>query len=586
VAVRTFVSNELIITVTTFITFACIRFCFNQGRRWLQASVVINLILISVFGAKLIHVFGLTTNVGNVFYAMVFFAAQLLVEHFGKEEGRRSVWLGLSAVGFFIFIGQLTVLYAGIPEASAATDAISMLFHFAPRLATASLVAYLFAQSLNIELYSYLRNLGWSIGTRSLTATAAGQFVDSVLFFSIAFGGTVSADVLFQSMSAGFIIKLSIGLLSVPFLYTTHISRSKKEILEEEAEAVISSIGDGIIITDEEGRIITVNKACEEMLGIAESELAGKLMVDAIKRYDESDNPIANEERTITKALEGQKVVTSMTRHAYFKRRDGSRFPVRIVVTPVIIDRAMMGAVEVFQDVSEEKKIDNMRKDFLSLASHQLRTPLAGMRWMIETLRKEIFGTMNQKQRKYLSNLYTINIQMIQMVTDMLNVLHIESGTIRVSKQWFPVVSVCKEVVSVMEPAAKERNVKIQVHVSDTALIDINSDVTLVKTILESLVSNAVNYSRARGKVVLDAHEHGEEVVISVQDNGIGIPEDEQKRIFERFYRASNAKHFRVDGTGLGLYIASVLAEKIGARLSFESSPGKGSTFYLHIQKR
>src|SRR5258708_4996057 len=133
-------SNELIFIITIIVIFGFIRYCFFEGRRWLQASVVVNLILISVFGAKLISVFGVVTNVGNIFYAMVFFATQLLVEHYGKDEGRKAVWIGLSFVVFFVAMGQLTVRYIGVAESAAASRAIDTLFTFTPRVALASIV--------------------------------------------------------------------------------------------------------------------------------------------------------------------------------------------------------------------------------------------------------------------------------------------------------------------------------------------------------------------------------------------------------------------------------------------------------------
>ncbi len=172
-------NNEIIFVVTAVGIFASIRYCFFQGRRYLQASIVINLILISVFGAKLIDAFGLVTNVGNIFYAMVFFAGQLLVEHYGKKEGRRSIWLGLASILFFVAVGQLTVAYTGVPEGAKASQAIATLFSFTPRLALASMLAYVCAQSLNLGLYSYLRTgKKTKLWLRSIVSTL------SVLFFS------------------------------------------------------------------------------------------------------------------------------------------------------------------------------------------------------------------------------------------------------------------------------------------------------------------------------------------------------------------------------------------------------------------
>ena len=204
-------SNELIFIITTVGIFGFVLYCFLRGRRWLHAAIVINLIMISVFGAKLVNIFGGVTNVGNIFYVAVFFAGQLLVEHYGIKEGKRSVWLGFFSVLFFVIVGQLTVLYTGIPESDSASRSIETLFKFTPHLALASLLAYLFSQSLNIRLYAYLKGKNWStLWRRSLMSNIAGQFLDSVIFFSVAFIGSVTGGILFSAILTGFLVKIII----------------------------------------------------------------------------------------------------------------------------------------------------------------------------------------------------------------------------------------------------------------------------------------------------------------------------------------------------------------------------------------
>ncbi len=579
-------SNELIFLITAVGIFAFIRYCFFQGRRWLQASIVINLLLISVFGAKLIAVFGLVTNVGNIFYAMVFFAGQLLVEHYGKEEGKKSVWLGLAAVIFFVAIGQLTVRYTGIPEAADASAAIATLFKFTPRLALASMLAYLCAQSINVRLYSYLRGRSISrIWLRSLLSTAAGQLVDSGIFFTVAFAGVLPISVFFETMLVGWAVKCALGALSVPFLYSSYTAKTRREILESEAEAILHGIGDGLVMTDRQGKIVIVNKAFEELLGWRASEVVGKPMTEVLPRFDEAGRSVPFKARVLTRVLAGEKVETAMTNHTYFAKRDGTRFPVRLIVTPVLIDQAVMGAVEVFQDVTREKEIEKLRTAFLSLASHQLRTPLSGSRWIIETLTSGILGEVAGKQKAYLDNLYQMNARMIRLVNDMLNVLRVESGTVRINKEQFVLKKICDEVVLVMQAAAKEKDITLVRPSNEQEQLAVQTDFTLAKSIVAAFVSNAISYSPPGAEVKLGAEDKGDEIVFSVKDTGIGIPSDEKKRIFERFYRASNASLVKTDGTGLGLYIASVLAQKIGAKISFESKVGEGSTFSLHLPK-
>jgi uncharacterized integral membrane protein (TIGR00697 family) len=579
-------SNELIFIITAIGIFGFIRYCFFQGRRWLQASIVINLILISVFGAKLISIFGIITNVGNIFYAAVFFAGQLLVEHYGKNEGKKSVWLGFASLVLFVIVGQLTVRYAGIPDASGASEAIATLFKFTPRIAAASMLAYLCAQSLNLWLYSRLRSKNkFGIWYRSIVSIFAGQAIDSLLFFSIAFWGTVPQSTFFETMLAGFVVKFVLGVISVPFLYSSYTIKTQEEILEEEAEAILLSIGDGLVITDKDGRIVSVNKAFEEILGWTSTEVLRKQMTEVLRRYDEFGREVPHKKRVLTRVLEGEKMVTPSTNHTFLEKKNGTKFPVRIIVTPVLVDDNIIGAVEIFQDVTKEKEIEKLRTDFLMLASHQLRTPLSGTRWIVETFKKGILGQMNEKQNQYLDNLYQINSRMIKLVSDMLNVLRIESGSFYVYKEKFPLNKICEDIIEMVKATAQEKSVTIENHLKDKPTITAETDIKLAKIIILSFISNAINYSKNGGKIILDSEEFENGIVVSVEDDGIGIPKDEQRRIFERFYRGSNANLIKTDGTGLGLSISSTLAKKIGAQITFESTEGKGSIFYLHIPK-
>src|SRR3989344_9006595 len=152
-------NNEILFIITATSTFSFVFYSFFWGRRWLYAAITINLIAITIFGAELVSIFGRVTNVGNIFYAAVFFAGQLLVEHYGKDEGKKSIWLGFSSVLSLIIMGQVMLQYLPHPESLKVAEALGAVFTFAPRIALASLLAYLCSQSLNIYIYSYLSHI-------------------------------------------------------------------------------------------------------------------------------------------------------------------------------------------------------------------------------------------------------------------------------------------------------------------------------------------------------------------------------------------------------------------------------------------
>ncbi len=214
-------TNELIFTIIAILDFFCILVVARLGKSWLVATVILNILLISVFGAKLISVFGFATNSGNVFYAAVFFATQLLVEHYGREEGYRCIWVGVLSTIFFILMSQLIVLTSGLTASSNVNAAVEVLFATAPRIAFASLSAFIFSQLVNIRVFDYLkrRSGGKRPYIRVNMSNFAGQLVDSVIFFMIAFYGLLPFDVLFQTLIVGFLLKVVVGALSTPFFY-------------------------------------------------------------------------------------------------------------------------------------------------------------------------------------------------------------------------------------------------------------------------------------------------------------------------------------------------------------------------------
>jgi uncharacterized integral membrane protein (TIGR00697 family) len=197
---------------------------FRLGRYYLATTIATNLILISSFGAKVISILGFTTNAGNIFYASVFIATHLLVEHHGKEWGYRMVWLGSGTIAFFIVMSQLSILLVGEPSSGAVNDAIAIAFRASPRVALASLMAYIFSQYFNVWLYDWLRQKagGKLLWLRSGGAHLGGQLLDSVLFFSIAFFELLPLPVLISAILVGFSIKVIVGFSGIPLIYASY----------------------------------------------------------------------------------------------------------------------------------------------------------------------------------------------------------------------------------------------------------------------------------------------------------------------------------------------------------------------------
>lgn len=362
------------------------------------------------------------------------------------------------------------------------------------------------------------------------------------------------------------------------------IQEDKKAIAHAEAryKFLLESIGDGMVATDQNGKIILINRAGEQMLGRTNRQVVGKMLDGAWPVLDEKGDQLPEIKRPVINALRSGTTIKSSS--YFYVRKDGTKIPVAITITPVIVKNKTIGAIDIFRDITKEKEMEKLRTDFLSLASHQLRTPLSGTKWLIETMQRGAIGKINQQQKEYLWQIYGLNERMIKLVFDMLNVLRLESEVVIVEKKTVFVSNLYDEIIKSADPAAKEQKITLQNIMKNKVIVE--TDAQMLSTILDCFVSNAINYSPVGEKILLDAKEEPNAVVLSVEDKGIGIPKVEQSRIFEKFYRASNAKDLKPTGTGLGLHIAKMLADKIGAKVSFESKENKGSTFFVSIPQK
>lgn len=383
--------------------------------------------------------------------------------------------------------------------------------------------------------------------------------------------------------------KDELGYLATSFnMMITSIRNSQKELraskykVEEEKakdEALLASLGEGMIATDKSGSIIAVNRVAEKMLGLKTADIVGKKVIDVVGALDENGKEIPVGQRPLFSATETG--ATTISSKMSYHRKDDGYFPVAVTITPVILGDKIVGSIEIFRDITKEKEIEKTRGDLLSLASHQLRTPLSGTKWLIETLKRGIHGSLTAGQAEYIDELYKINERMTGLVHDMLGVLRMEGDSALAKKEAVSTKVLLATVLETLHGVAESKQITLRP--PESADFTVNTDSLLLRNILESLTTNAINYSESGREVVISVEQKQAELVFAIKDSGIGIPRDEQRQIFERFYRASNAKTFDTRGSGLGLYIAAMLAKKIGAKISFESEEGKGTTFFVHL---
>lgn len=227
------------------------------------------------------------------------------------------------------------------------------------------------------------------------------------------------------------------------------------------------------------------------------------------------------------------------------------------------------------------------RAYFYSRALHKMRSPLSGAKLLIETMQRGVVGELTVKQKEYLDQIHGVSEMAIKLAADIFDLLNMDNEGIAIKKEKFSISGLYNdEFLSKIELAAKNAGIIINDKLKDKNGLIIEADAQLWRNIMEVFILNAVNYSEKGKEIVLDLKEENDAVIFFVKDNGIGIPKDEQAKIFEHFYRASNGKNFKSYGSGLGLYRAKIFAEKIGAEIYFESEENKGSIFYLKISKQ
>lgn len=348
------------------------------------------------------------------------------------------------------------------------------------------------------------------------------------------------------------------------------ISKMKTLIAEEsnKTHSMLSSINEGLIMVTTKQKISIINEKAKEIIGITQYERPS--LLDVIQAlYGKFDFRGATDRVLASEQTES------------FQEFTAGNSTYKIVANPVKEQGGdIVGVVFVFSDITKEKEVDRMKTEFISITSHQLRTPLSSMKWFLEMLLNNDAGEMPEKQRGIVNDVYTSNERIITLVNDLLDVSRIEAGKMQNEPTPTNLIEFLKSMLPEAQQQFKKRKQVFEFHRPDT-LPRVMVDPKLVWQVLSNLLSNASKYTPENGTISLELSSHDDSVILKVADNGFGIPEFQQHRIFEKFFRADNTA--KMEGTGLGMHIAQQLAKASGGKLWFESSEGKGTTFYFSL---
>ncbi len=323
----------------------------------------------------------------------------------------------------------------------------------------------------------------------------------------------------------------------------------------------------GVFVIDEQGRLTAVNQKALDLLAkkISPAAAVGSDTLEFIKDIPELHEPLAVKLNNLSQFL-----ISSLE-----LKTDGKTTFLKISGEPI-----KGGLLIMFEDITKVKEAEEEEAEFVSVASHQLRTPLTGIQWVIERVLKT--QNLSLEAVEYLNDVRMSIGRLNTLVDILLNVSRLEAGKMTIIPQPLELTSFIKDYFSECMPLCAKKNI-ILTFKQYPERLEILIDPNALRNIVQSLVSNAVEYTGEGGTIELSLQEKPQTFIFKVRDTGIGIPKEEQPHIFEKFKRAANAKLIKTDGTGLGLYIARQAVELLGGKIWFESELGRGSTFYAEL---
>jgi signal transduction histidine kinase len=354
-------------------------------------------------------------------------------------------------------------------------------------------------------------------------------------------------------------------------LKSSEESRKRAEAERDKTATIISNFSDGLMLLDNKDRVFSINREAEKILELDSKKLLGK-PIQVLSGFEKA----ARAATVLNAGLDGisQKQVEL-----------AKDFIIELSVIPLNLDKKDIGHLIVLHDVSREKIVENMKTEFVSLAAHQLRTPLSIIKWSMSMLEKGDFGKLNQKQDEVVKRAFKNNERLISLVNDLLNVTRIEEGRYLNNIAMEDIKKIVGNAISDYDEEIKKK--KIEVEFKDPGVLPkIMLDAEKIKLAVQNLIDNAVKYSSEGGKVTISLSNDDKNINFKIQDFGIGIPKSQQVKIFTKFFRGDNAEKVNTGGSGLGLFLTQNIIEAHGGKIWFNSESNKGTTFYFNLPIR
>ncbi|OGZ18995.1 MAG: hypothetical protein A2175_01560 [Candidatus Nealsonbacteria bacterium RBG_13_42_11] len=354
-------------------------------------------------------------------------------------------------------------------------------------------------------------------------------------------------------------------------LEDTEESRKITEEEKNKTKVIINNFTDGLFVFDEKDQLSLINPQAEAYFGVKKEDLTSKTV---------SELDILSALQPLTSLL--KKGMENIFRQEIEMSNSSV---LEISTVSIKTEEGKAGTLVILHDITREKMIEKMKTEFVSISAHQLRTPLSAIKWTLKTLLDGDLGEISKEQRDFIEKSYQSNERMINLINDLLDVTRIEEG----KYLYKPVLSkfelVIQFIINSHQDELDRKNLKLEFKKLKAKIPQVLIDVEKIRLAIDNLLENSMRYTPSGGKITitLDYSEEKQEVEFIIQDTGIGIPKDQQSRVFSKFFRGANVIRMETEGSGLGVFLAKNIIEAHGGKIWFESKEGQGTTFYFSL---
>jgi PAS domain S-box-containing protein len=366
-------------------------------------------------------------------------------------------------------------------------------------------------------------------------------------------------------------------------------------------EVIINNIADGMVMIDSQQVIQLINPAAAAILGWYVNEATGLNIKNVMKLVSEKGEPLSENDNPFNKILQQHETLRENT--AYLVNRENKQLSISLAMTPLMSGQEVTAAVATFRDVSEERAAEKQRADFISTASHEMRTPVAAIEGYLALALNDKVSTIDNRARDYLEKAHESTQHLGQLFQDLLTSAKAEDG--RLTSHPVPVElgAFLEKLTADLRFSAEKKGLQMEFVVGSSNVIDasqgtgaaggertlrplyyVYADADRLREVITNLFDNAVKYT-PEGKVSIGLTGDDQVVQCYVQDTGAGIPAEDVPHLFQKFYRVDNSATRTIGGTGLGLFICRKIIELYNGRVWVESELGKGSTFYINLPR-